>query len=140
MPELVLNQVQSDYEDNDREDLEESEVRILLCASEFDTATTSIVTRQTWDLVHHLRLMQSKGIDRSLGFDFSGNLAVCPCQAVGLPYWTVSGNPLAGDPFQLVGDHCAKVRLSHVLSHHMAQGALPKCLRVMVGPGLETAG
>ena len=31
----------------------------------------------------------------------------------------------------MVGDHCAKVRLSHVLSHHMAQGALPKCLRVM---------
>jgi hypothetical protein len=28
-------------------------------------------------------------------------------------------------------DHCAKVRLSHVLRHHMAQGPLPKCLRVM---------
>jgi hypothetical protein len=36
-----------------------------------------------------------------------------------------------GDPFQLVGDHCAKVHLSHVLRHHMAQGPLPKCLRVM---------
>lgn len=52
-------------------------------------------------------------------------------QELGLPYWTVSGNPLAGDPFQLVGAHCVKVRLSHVLRHHMAQGALPKCLRVM---------
>ena len=53
------------------------------------------------------------------------------CQPVGLPYWSVSGNPLVGDPFQLVGDHCAKVRLSHVLRHHMDQGHLPKCLRVM---------
>jgi hypothetical protein len=68
-----------DYDDNDQEELEESEVRILLCVSELDTAATSIVTRQTWDLVHHLRLMHSKGIDRSLGFDFSGNLSVCPC-------------------------------------------------------------
>ena len=68
-----------DYDDSDLEELEESEVRILLCASELDTPTTSIVTRQTWDLFHHLRLMQSTGIDQSLGFDFSGNLAVCPC-------------------------------------------------------------
>ena len=30
------------------------------------------------------------------------------CQPVGLPYWSVSGNPLVGDPFQLVGDHCVE--------------------------------
>ena len=58
-----------DYDARDREELEESEVRILLCAAEPDTPDTSLVTRPTWNLVHHLHSMQLAGIDRSLGFD-----------------------------------------------------------------------
>jgi hypothetical protein len=36
-----------DYDDRDREEVEESEVRILLCAAELDTPDTSLVTRPT---------------------------------------------------------------------------------------------
>ena len=75
----LLDVFEVTYIDGDSAELDEDEIRQLLCTSSVTDGALALVNAQSWNLARYLESIQGTPHCQALGIECAAALMVCPC-------------------------------------------------------------